>query len=585
MQSSVASTYAHVYLTIQGVWFNTSASATPDDTTWKKFPLSAPITIDLATLNNGTLAQIASDLKVPAGTYSQIRLIPIDPFATLATSASGLGAKYNAEVDYTDSSDVNQQAPLELLNPDKGIGVSTTLTIKASLSQLTSIGTSTTGTNCVAGDITCGQNTSSTTCAAGDPTCQQNSTGTTPVTTTPGTTTTPVTTTPVATTSPSSATTASVAVTVDGLHDLVQFNFGGQIGFLLNPHPSAFDVSTTGTLKGSIDLTNIASSVSSSQQVAVQVIAESLSKDGSRHVVVKSAQVASDGTFVLYPLPLPGLGSAGRYDLVVHGPQIATVIIKSVPVAAGDPTSTSAVSVGKVSARAATPFTFNLAPGSPALPAGALVDVYQTLPGSGEVPYVVDQVPIDPFARSLFSDESLPTGTVDTGTYFRGGNVSLAPATPVQGVSTYLASGQASLFSQGGFSTPFGPPSSGSGPVGITVPSLAPAAGATSASMSITVTPAVANHYDHGELIVSHDGAIVQTVVIDSALTQNGGVTLLIPGIPGGGSASSFDNAVYYVSTRAWNSSNPAGTLARQSFPSPVDLSAGSVTGLSVTVD
>src|SRR5262249_47187022 len=152
--------------------------------------LSAPITVDLASLTGGTLAQIASDLKVPAGTYSQMRLIPLDSSAALASSASALSAIYNSEADYTDSSGTAQRVPLELLNPDKGVGVSTTLTIKASLSQLggATATTNTTDSSCVAGEVGC-------------TTTNQTSTS-------------------------NSTPTVSVAVTVDGIHDLVQFAYG-----------------------------------------------------------------------------------------------------------------------------------------------------------------------------------------------------------------------------------------------------------------------------------------------------------------------------------------------------------------------
>ena len=577
MQTSVQSKYSHVWLTVQEVWFNTNAAATADATTWNRFPLGTPITVDLATLGSGSLAQIASSLKVPAGTYSQIRLIPVDSSAALTSSAQGAGALYNAEADYVDSAGTSHQAMLELLNPDQGIGVATTLTIKTSLGALGAP----TASTCLTGNTSCPQTAATTACVAGDANCL-DSTGSPCVAQESGcTVSTPA---PVATSSGTSNTPLSVALTLDGIHDLVQFAYGTQTGVLLNPHSSGYDVSTTGAAKGTIDVTNIASSVETSGAIDVQVTAETLSTDGSRHIAVKTAQVATDGTFVLYPLPISSGSTGTTYDLVIHGPQIATVIVKSVPVTAGDPSSSAAVSIGTVSPRSATPFSFNLAAGSQALPAGALVNLYQTLPASGEVPYLVDQVPVDPFARSLLADESLPTGTIDSGTYASGGSVALTTSTPVQGASTYLVSAQAPLFGDGTLVTLLAPPSSGSGPVPVAVPTLAPAAGAVSGSVGITVT-AAAGKYDHGELIVSHDGAIVQTVAIDSALTQNGGATLQILGIPGGGSASSFDNAVYYVSTRAWNSSDPVHTLQRQSFTSPVDLSAGSVTGLSVNVD
>jgi hypothetical protein len=148
----------------------------------------------------------------------------------------------------------------------------------------------------------------------------------------------------------------------------------------------------------------------------------------------------------------------------------------------------------------------------------------------------------------------------------------------------YFISAQAPLFSdQGQLVATLSPPANGTGPVPVVMPTLTPTAG--SGSVSVTVAPVTAGKYDRGELIVSHDGAIVQTVAIDTALTQNGGATLTVPGIPAGGSASSFDNAVYYVSTRAWNSSDPGGTLQRQSFTTPIDLSSGSATGPTVNVD
>jgi hypothetical protein len=560
MQTSVKSQYTHVWLTIQEVWFNTGAAATPDSTGWNKFTLSAPITVDLTSLTSGALAQIASDLKVPAGTYSQIRLIPLDSSAALASSASALSAIYNSEADYTDSAGTAQRVPLELLNPDKGVGVSTTLTIKASLSQLGApSATATTGSTCPAGDT--------------DPSCTEVK----------GTT----------TTTSSSTPSVSVAVTVDGIHDLVQFAYGdNQTGVLLNPHASAYDVSTTGTIRGSIDTANIGSSVSSSGEIAAEVTAETLSADGSRHVAVKTVRVATDGSFVLYPLSTgssaTGLGSSSSsttpYDLVIHGPQIQTVIVKSVPVAAGDPSSSAAVSIGTVTPNSASAFTFNLAVGSQALPAGALVNVYQTLPVSGDVPYLIDQFPIDPFSRRLLNDESVPTGTVEWGTYSSGG-VSLTTATPSEGASTYQVAGQASLFADGALLASFAPLSSGTGAVQVTMPTLQPGSGTAAGTVSVAVTPSVAGKYDQGELILSHDGAIVQTVAIDSALTQNGGATLQILGVPAGGSASAIDNAVYYLSVRAWNSANTAVPVQRQWYTQPVDLSSGSVTGLSVTVD
>ena len=548
--TSVQQKYTHVWLTIQEVWFNTSATATAEDTTWAKFPLATPVTLDLASLTAGTLGQIATALKVPAGTYAQLRLIPVDASAALSSSAQTAGAQFNSEADYVDTAGTTHQAQLELLNPDKGIGVASTFSIKADTSQI--LGTSTTTTD-------------------------TTTTGTT------GTTGTTDTTTPVAAATSTSSTPVSLAISLDGVHDLVQFNYGTETGVLLSPHTAAYDVAQAGTIRGQIDLTNVGTSVNSSGQANIAVTAESVSSDGSHHTAVKTVAVATDGTFILYPLATSSTASTS-YDLVIHGPLIATVIIKAIPVAVGDPSSTSVASVATVAPRSANAFTFNLTAGAQTVPPGALIDLYQTLPQAGEIPYLIDQVPMDPFSRTLFADQSVSQGTLDFGTYASGSDVSLQTATPVEGAGGYLLSAQAALFADGALSSTIAPPQSGSGPELVVVPTLLPADGAGSGTVSVTVAPSTGGKYNHGQLIVSHDGAVVQTVTIDSALTQNGGATLLVAGLPAGGGGGSFDNAVYYLSVRAWNSSNPAGTLTRQSYTTPVDLSTGSAAAQTLTV-
>jgi hypothetical protein len=548
--------YTHVYLTVQEVWFNTSATATAEDTSWSKFPLATPVTVDLASLNAGTLTQIATSLKVSAGTYSQIRLIPVDASAALTASAQSAGAQFNSEADYTDSAGTAHQSPLELLNPDKGIAIATTINIKANLSAF--LGTSTTTTTTT--DPTTGE-------VITTPTTTDASTGT-------STTSTPI----------------SLAISIDGQHDLVLFNYGTETGALLSPHTAAYDVSTTGTIKGQIDTSNIAGSVDTSGQVDVQVTAESVSADGSRHTAVKTVNVASDGSFVLYPLlasssttDSTGVTTSSttttNYDLVIHGPAISTMIIKSVPVSAGDPNSTTLTSIGTVIPRSASTYTYNLASGTQIVTPGALVGLYQTIPVSGEVPYLIYQTPMDPFSRTLYEDQSLSEGTIDYGTY-SSGSVTLQTVTPVEGAGIYLLAATAPMFADGVFGATVAPPQSGT--VLVTVPELLPAGGTGSATVAVTISPATNGKYDKGELIVSHDGAVVQTVAIDSALTQNSGATLQVAGLPAGG--GSFDNSIYYLSVRAWRSTDPAGTLSRQSYSTPVDLSTGSAVAQTLTV-
>ena len=82
----------------------------------------------------------------------------MDASTPLTASAQSAGALYNSEADYVDSSGTTHQLPLELLNPDKGIGIQTSLKVpvgnigaalSTSTTGTTTTGTTTTGTTAV----------------------------------------------------------------------------------------------------------------------------------------------------------------------------------------------------------------------------------------------------------------------------------------------------------------------------------------------------------------------------------------------------------------------------------------------------
>jgi hypothetical protein len=202
--ANVPAAYSHVYLSVQEVWFNTSATAGPDDTTWKKFPLTTPTTVDLASSLEGTVTSLTTGLAVPIGTYAQVRLIPVDSSATLLDSASNLGAIYNSEVDYTDSAGFHQ-LPLELLNPDNGLGVTTTVQVKGDTTNVFSKSKSDTS----------------------------NNTGTTP------------------------AATFKLAIAIDGSKDLVPFTYSDVSAMMLNSHIVAYDQAAVGGITGTLDVSSL----------------------------------------------------------------------------------------------------------------------------------------------------------------------------------------------------------------------------------------------------------------------------------------------------------------------------------------
>jgi hypothetical protein len=82
--------FQHVWVTVTAVSFHTDPNATwsASDATWQTTTLAAPVTIDLASLNNGSLnSQVFAGLTLPAGSYQQIRLFLDSAQSTLAASA------------------------------------------------------------------------------------------------------------------------------------------------------------------------------------------------------------------------------------------------------------------------------------------------------------------------------------------------------------------------------------------------------------------------------------------------------------------------------------------------------------------
>lgn len=546
---NVPAQYSHVYMTIQAIWFNTSATAGPDDTTWIKFPLKTAVTVDLAASMGGTLNSITTGLAVPIGTYAQVRLIPVDGGVTALTSATNLGALYNSEVDYTDSSGKAQQARLELQNPEKGIGIATSIQVKG------------TGTNVFGSTSSSSSNSSTSTSGT------SSSTSSKPFT---------------------------LAINFDGSKDLVPFTYAGTIGtstagsvtvvngvstWLLNPHMTGYDTGQAGAIQGTLDLTNVSTLVSgqsNSSLADIQVTAESLSTDGSRHVAVNSAPVSissggTTGTFTLYPLAT-STSSPTSYDLVIHGPAIETIIVKGVTVNVGDPSTTTPVNIGTITPLAApssSSIKVNLNTTTP-LSGGALVGFYQTISAANEVPYLIEQRPVNPFTRAFDSDLTLPGTQIQYGTFSSSGStVGLTTADPAERAAFYRVAASAPLFADGAFTNPVTGITSAT--TQVPVPTLLPASGVVSPATTVTLNQA--NQFDQGDLIISHDGAIVTTVNLNSALQRSGTSTLAITGLPaGGGTASTPSSALYYVSVRAWKSTDPVNTLTRETFPNPLDL-------------
>jgi Domain of unknown function (DUF4382) len=583
--------YSHVFVTTNELWFNSSATAGPDDGGWYKFTLSSPTTIDLVAEGAGNMAQIEDSLRIAPGSYSQVRLIPLDAGTALSTAASNAGAMYNSEADYVDSSGVTHQVPLQFLNPDKGIGIQTALkvpvgNIGAALTSGTGTGTGTTST------------TTGTTPGTTTGTTLGTTTGTTTGTTSTGTT----------STSSSNQTPNQFAIFADGTTDLTPFFYGSgssagtstSTGVILSQHASAYDLSKSGGISGTLTLTNITSSTSGLPNILVS--AQVLSADQTRHVVVASTTVQADGTFLLYPLAASTEGV--YYDVVIHGPGIATIIIKSVVVTLPSSSSSSSttdsntttsasttttstttsgttsasannvVAIGTLTPRTATSYAANTAAAS-GLPLGALVGFYQTLPTSGSVPYIIESSPIDPVKGNLFNPQALSTGTIDSGTYSsNGATVNVVSAAPLQGAGNYIVSTYAPGFGAASLSTILKAPSSSTATptATFTVPSL-PLDSATGAIHATISAPA--GKYSGGEVLVNSNGTLVGGAALDSL--GSGSASVTVSNLP-----AEVSSAAYYVTVLAWDSS---GSVTRQWSDELIDMRSATSGSISFSID
>ncbi len=550
--------YSHVYVTIEQVWVTANATAGPDDSAWIRSTLDRPQTIDLVGLTSGTLEEFASQLPVPAGTYNQLRLILSDTSASLTSSAQSAGAQFNNEVDYFDSSGTSQRAPLEVPNVTGGVAVPITLDVRTSTDAiLAAIGSANSSSSSALTSSSSSSSTSTTSSGT------STATGTTGLGTVTGT----------------------AAIVFDASRDIARFTYSDQPGFALNARLTGQDLANVGTIRSQLSLGALTLD-SNTSRPDVQITAEMPSSDGTRNIPVLSAPLRSDGTFVLYPFPMDR-DAPTTYDLVIHGPQIQTFIIKSVPVQSGTPSSAATVNFGNaVLVLAADTYLVNIATTS-AAPRGARVGFYQSLNASGELPYLIEERTVDPITGLFALDQTLPADNIAVGTFSSGATLTLTSATPVEGTGAYKLAASGALFGDSAFGDTLTPPTTGTTTTTLfDAPALDLPTGALSGTISVTVNISTPDRYDKGVLVITHDGAIVTTALLDSLLVpaQASG-TVTLTSVPAGDGTATFDGGTYYAEAWVWSSSDPSGTFARQPAGTLIDLRTAATASVTLTVN
>jgi hypothetical protein len=493
----------NMYVTIKEVWFTSSSNATPGNNDWTKKVLRDPVTINLASLNDGTVEEIGS-LTLFSGNYAQVRLVLADIDDPLTNSAEDLGLAWNNAVQYVDADGVSRLLPLEFSSPDAAL---------LTLSSIEIDGSSALGS--------------------------------------------------------SDSATSTVVVDIDALRNLAIFDYGGRTAALLNPGLNAYNAADVGIVTGNFDLAAIPSAVIDSDQ-GVVVSAEILDPDGIRHSIVKSTRLDSSGSFKLYPLPVADGEDSGTYEVVVHGPGVATLVVAGVTVEAE---KTSELQDSDITLPASTSFLVN---SSTSTYGGTAAGFYQTLPTSSR-PYLVDFTGVSPFGGGFGADLGLATARVVYGTWNDGNIIAFATATAGEGTASYRLATNSRWRAISDFVTVAGA-SGGSGtPQMVTLPTPKLPGGASAGSISGSIQLSAAGQYDSLYLIVSRGGQIVDTVDLTASITGSATVNFSVANVPAGTA-----NSVYELSVRAWRSGNPSATLHRAAFTTRADLRLGSASGLSL---
>ena len=529
--SSTAPNVADFYVTVTGLAFHPSATARATDAGWVQVTLTDPMTVDLVDPARA-LPALVSAATMPGGTYRQMRLVMAGRDDALATSATALGLKYNAQATYTDALGATYTVPVEFAVPSPSLAVATSLVLAPGTGALTSSGTS-------------------------------------------------------------QPTEVTLDTWFDAIRHLHFVSFGTQSAGLYSAPVTASDATTVGGIKGTVSLTTVAAGVRGGSQ-GIVATAEQLSADGSRQVAIGSAAVQPDGTFLIYPLPVSS--GTTQYDVVIHGPGIEPLVVRTVPVVAGVPSAatvlsstalvpvaapTYRVNTGAI-ATSATGFVTTAGSSSNyTLPAAADVDFYQTLWFSS-APYLMDTAALNPFTRQFDADWTLSAGDVQVGSYNAGGAIAFTSRAPVQGQGGYLLATRAPLRAAGLLDTRIVAPQRGQTLTVLPSPPLV-ASGSTRVILPVTVSQATAGRYNTGLLVVSSGGVIVDTVDLTAAFAAAAPGTNFsvgVVGLPAGTPAAPYLAAQYDVVARVWNSRAPATTLTFASLSKALDLSSQVPTGV-----
>ncbi len=364
--------------------------------------------------------------------------------------------------------------------------------------------------------------------------------------------------------------TLRLAIDIDIGHDVVKVMRNGQAGYLLKPRPRAIDLDNVGSISGRIDNTAIGAGHA--------VLAEQRSADNTYHVVRRHAAVDNTGSFLLSFL------EPGTYDVLLRGSGVETVIIKDVPVTRNATTGLPT----PIMATAGTEYEVNMS----VRPAGAWVTFYQTLPGTGEVPYEVVSRNVDPFTGSFHDPIALSAGRLHVGTYANNLlGIGCSPVTPLEGNGGFVVSGDAVLFARKYYPFSDNVASATFIPVAdngttlvfadrLPVKSPPSVGGGNTISGTMSLPSQLGWTPDNVVLFAVRGGMIVDSLFLANPFAAGQSASYVMNHLPGGSAMAPLPGAIYEIEAFGFG---PVDTVV--GMPAMADLRTGSANGADIAFE
>lgn len=526
--------FQHVWVTVMAIAFHTSPNEvwTPSDATWVTFTLPAPVTVDLATLNNGTLNNLFGTLSLPAGTYRQIRVFFDPATASLASSAYGTDdsngnpLQWNDQVEYLDGSNnwAITEAPLEIAYPTQGMQLLGTFNVTAGSALNLAV----------------------------DFDLEKiivpfNHGGTTWFTMRPNL----------------------------AYYDMSQV------------------AAITGTVNYA-QLCQVAIPETSTTPCAYNLVvkAELVSPDGSRHYAARETTVdPSTGKFTLFPLATKDASGnpISSYDVLIRGRNMETMLVLGVPVTMGTAPGGTGPAAPTVLSSTSITLTLNTGEytaqfGAPLAPLTSGYALFQqTLPGT-TLPYEVRWRNTDPFLGDFRDPIPLQgvTSSLHVAQYTPTGSLSFQSETPVEGAGAFTVADNEVAYYDLSAGTVMLPPTAPASTQTFTpgVPILA--SGVLSGSINVNLSFSGIVNDNTCQLVIARFAAIIDGDGTDctAALTSSahsGSFTL--SSIPAG-----EPGTYYYAYVRLWDSAHPLLTRSIVALPGFIDLRKASTATLNGSV-